>query len=87
MTFTPVDKLPDRIPHNSHKKNAEHLKEFLKMNVKYARMDYSALEYTNLHSARAAIAVVAKYNGLPVKPTIINNEIYLINLELEEETK
>ena len=84
MTFVPVDKLPERGPNAPQKKNADHLKEFLKMNVHYARMVYSPLEYSSLHSAKGATDKTIKHLGLPVRTKIINRELYLINLELED---
>lgn len=87
MTFTPVDKLPEKgpnMPKAPHKKNAEHLKEFLKMNVKYAKMDFGPLEYISTESARASTTNLIGWYGLPIKATVINSELYLINLELEE---
>lgn len=83
MTFTPVDRLPDRGPNKPQKKNTDHLTEFLKMNVKYARMDYGPLEYASLHSAKGANDKTIKHYGLPIRTQIINSELYLINLELE----
>ena len=86
MTFVPVDRLPEKgpnAPKTPHKKNAEHLKEFLKMNVKYAKMDFGPLEYISTESARASTANLIRWYGLPIKATVINGELYLINLELE----
>lgn len=84
MTFTPVDRLPERVPILPRKRNADHLKEFLKMGVKYAKVDFGPLEYINMQTAHAATCRLADYYGLPIKSTIINNELHLINLELEE---
>ena len=84
MTFVPVDKLPERNPKLSYKRRADILKEFLKTNVKYARVDFSMLEYSCAKDVRSAMSQAIKTWRLPVEVKLINNEVYLINLELEE---
>ena len=83
MTFVPVDKLPERKPKRLYKRRIDILKEFLKMNVKYARADFNTLEYSCAKDTRSAMDQTAKTYGLPVKVKLINGELYLINLELE----
>lgn len=87
MTFVPVDKLPESNPPLPYKRRADILNEFLEMSIKYARMDFNTLEYSCATQARSAMAQTVKRYSMPIKVKLINNELYLINLELEEEPK
>lgn len=84
MTFIPVDELPVQRKKSYDKRNGDFLREFLKMNVKYARMDITEFDYAHAFSAYSSIKRVISFHGLPVNVKLINHDIYLINLELED---
>lgn len=83
MRFTPVDEVPKPGPKYFSKNNGKYLYEFLKLNIKRAKMEYSDLDYAYPYSAYAATRSTAKYYNLPVSVHFVNNEIYLVRTDME----
>ena len=83
MTFTPVDKLPEKRK-SPYKKLTDHLDEFMNMDVKYARVNYTTTEYVSYNGAHNAISVAIRNGGYPIELKGINGELYLIRKDLEE---
>ena len=83
MTFTPVEKLPEK-QKNTYKKNTDMLNEFMKMNVKYARVEYSKTDYCSESSVVGSLSKSIRTNMYPIRLKTINGELYLIRKDLEE---
>lgn len=83
MRFIPVDELPVQKKKRYKKNNGDHLREFLNMNVRYAKMEITDMDYMNIDVAYAAAHTMIRFYGFPIKAKLINHELYLINLELE----
>lgn len=83
MKFIPVDELPVSEKKSYKKRNGDYLREFLNMKVKYAKLDFTDMDYKCIGTAYPAVKTTIRYYGFPVKVKMINGELYLINLELE----
>lgn len=83
MRFTPVSKIPEQVPKCFKKNNGDDLYEFMNMNVKRAKMDFSNTDYAHSYSAYAAIRTSIKYHNLPITVHFINGEIYLVRTDME----
>lgn len=84
MTITPVEYLPSR-DHTEYKKLSEFIELFLKMGIKYGRVDFSGYEYANNTSCRGAIHCYLLRNpDIPVKTSVIGGEVYLIRTDMED---
>ena len=84
MTITPVKHVPSR-EHTEHKKLSEFIEMFLKMDVKYGRVNFTEYEYGNNTSCRGAIHKYLFRNPeIPVKTSCIGGEVYLIRTDMED---
>ena len=83
MTLTPVEKLP-KTNRTSYKKCADIIKEFMKMNVTYAKFEFTENEYTSAFAAITSLRYYVRNHTVPVIVKIINGELYLIRKDLEE---
>lgn len=90
MKFIEVKELPKRIfckpkyPYERMgKKNLkDYLKEFINMDVKYAKVEFNENDYKTHISAHAALFNAALRHCLPVEVRIINKEVYLIRKDI-----
>lgn len=80
MKFIEVDHLPysNRKPRKSME---EELEKFMKMDCRYAKVDICD-EYSSVLSARSAIYAAVKNYKLPIKPILIDGELYLISTDM-----
>ena len=83
MKLVPIDRLPVS-QKNTYKKRGYILKEFMRMNVKYARFEFSDNEYASVGSACISLRKRAEDSGDPIDIKVINGEAYLIRKDLEE---
>lgn len=87
MNLTIVDGLPkkraDMAPASSHKPIASYFKEFLKLGVKYARVDFTALDYLNRKSAYVSLNEGVRRGGYPIKVTLRGGDIYFVRTDME----
>ena len=90
MEFYEVDRLPDRVLHRRRIQNTgdkrrayleDELEKFMKMDVKYARLDYGD-EYKTPGAVSSSLKNAIKKEGLPIKVTIIDSVIYLISTDM-----
>ena len=81
MNFVPVDFLPER-RYTTYKKVGTYLQEFMKMNVKTVRVDYSSDEYTSAQCATTPFRYAINADGYPIKVQIINGDVYLIRTDM-----
>lgn len=84
MKLIPVNELPERNHRTGKKSNLDCLQEFLKMNVRYAKLDVPELDYVHPFSAYTSTLNSVKRFKLPVAVYFINGDVYLANLEMEE---
>lgn len=88
MKIIPVECLPERQPKTLRKNINDIIEEFVRMNVKYARVEFGSLEYASVKSAHDAIKVHILYhpggNDYPVKMKFINGDIYFIRTDMED---
>lgn len=75
INFYEVDCLPER-ERVKRKKLERELNKFLKMNVRYAKVN-EGYEYSNTVSARSCICAAISNYKLPVKVHLINGVVYL----------
>lgn len=79
MKFTEMkDGLPKR---ENHKLNLL-LQEFVRMNVKVARIDLDEHEYASVAVARGVIGVACKRWCVPVKPKVRDGVLYLVRTDM-----
>lgn len=81
MKFVEVGTLPD----NAKTRRGvmeERLEKFVRMNVKYVKIDYRIDEYTSPTSCRLSFANAAKKYNFPVDVKMINGEVYLIRRDM-----
>ena len=83
MTIVPVENLPEKRPRD-YKRIAHIFQEFMKMNVKYARVDFNELEYASVQSAYTNLRRAATDQNRPLYVTIINGEIYFVRMDMED---
>ena len=81
MNFTPVDYLPER-RYTTYKKVGAYLQEFMKMNVKTARVDYTPEEYTSAQCVSTPFRYAINADGYPIKVQIINGDVYLTRTDM-----
>ena len=83
MNFIPVKELPKQHKRTFSKRNGDHLREFLNLGIKYAKMDITDMDYVNTYSAYTSTKTLIKHHCLPIEARFINQELYLVNTELE----
>lgn len=84
MKLVSVEKLPEEGKRNAYKKPIEWLDEFMKMNTRYAKLEYRKDEYTGAFAAQSALSRTAYRCGYPIKVRQINGELYLIRTDMKE---
>ena len=81
MNFVPVDYLPER-RYTTYKKVSAYIQEFMKMNVKTVRVDYSSDEYTSAQCASTPFRYAINTDDYPIMVRIINGDLYLIRTDM-----
>lgn len=66
----------------AYKKLKNDLEEFMRMNVKSARVVYTKAEYVCATSAKASLRIAARRYSLPIKALMRNGNVYLIRTDL-----
>ena len=89
MNFIPVEQIPKkRSPRSGdlvdYKPMGEYLKEFMLMNVKYVKVAFSYLDYSNAESAYVSIRDAAKRHGLPIAAVLRDDDVYLMRTDMED---
>lgn len=89
MTLVPVKKLPKKAvrksyEHCGYKPVRSYLTEFMKMGVKYARVDINAADYVDPVSARQTLVRSIKDGKFPIVVKVRDYDIYLIRTDLED---
>lgn len=86
MNFTIVDGLPkkraDMAPASAWKPIKHYFKEFMKLGVKYARVDFTALDYTNRKSAYVSLNEGVRRGGYPIKISMRGGDIYFVRTDM-----
>lgn len=89
MTLVPVEKLPEK--HTRHditacnnKSVQTYLKEFMKMNVKYARVDFTNMDYSDLSIGYRTFRDSVYRSALPINVVQRSGHVYLIRKDLED---
>jgi hypothetical protein len=80
MKFQKVDSLPVKA-RRKYKKLEDELEKFMKMDVKYAKVDYGD-EYSSPESARVCISKAIELYQLPLKVCVINGVVYLESADM-----
>lgn len=80
MRFT---EMKDGLPKRSYNKLDKYLEEFVRMNVKVARVDLEEREYANPSVARSVIGVACKRWAVPVKAVLRDEKVYLVRTDME----
>lgn len=85
MRIEPVERLPERQPNTPKKRLRDIVEEFIKMNVKYAELEFNSLEYSSARSANDALNLhILRRTEYPVKSKFINGRTYLIRTDMED---
>ena len=84
MTFVPVEKLPEKQKNVAFHNGKAYLEEFMRMGVKYARVDLLPGEYCTVDTGYHALMNIVKWHAFPITVKTINGEIYLIRKDLED---
>lgn len=77
MRFVEVAKIPQKIRATNHKLEHE-LLEFMRMDIKTARVEFDEYEYSSIDSLRVCLKVVCSRIGLPIAVKMNNGEVYLV---------
>lgn len=89
MTFVPVEKLPAKGRRNVNgqcewKPLKSYLDEFMKMNVKYAKVEFENGEYSNWRAAYESLRHSIERAVLPIDVKMRVYGVYLIRRDLED---
>lgn len=78
MKFVEVERIPKRFENGrAEQKNYKHVfDEFMSMNVKFAKVEFSSREYISARCAYDAMHPAIKKYGLPISIHERNGEIY-----------
>ena len=85
MKLIPVTKLPDPEFKSEHKNLAKLCSDFLKLNVKYARVEFAPYDYNSVHSAYTSLRSFIRghdYKSVYVK--VIHNDLYFVRTDWED---
>lgn len=79
MKFTVVEELPNKKEYNPL---GNYLKEFMRMNVKIARVDLNEHEYATPSVAARTLSTSIKRRALPIKAHERDGEVYLVRTDM-----
>lgn len=77
MRFIEVTNIPKQVRSCKHKLEREIL-DFIGMDVKTAKVEYSQYEYSCVESLRACLKTACVRVGVPVDVKMVNGEVYLV---------
>lgn len=87
MNFIPVDEIPKknsgRVNAMEHKSVYNYLMEFMKMNIKYARISFTPADYSDIYSAADSIRTAISRCGASAKVVIRGDDVYLMRTDME----
>lgn len=88
MNFVPVNELPKKktgkVCTVDHKPVYQYLKEFMKMDIKYAKVAITPMDYSNPDSAESCLRMTINSAGLPIKVARRGDDVYLVRTDKEE---
>ena len=67
---------------SAYKNLKDELSEFMKMNVKSAKVTFTESEYSCSTAARVALSQAIKTNCFPIKVKTANGNVYLVRTDL-----
>lgn len=79
MNFVEVKEVPRK---TFNMDLANRLEEFMKLNIKVAKVDFSKNEYKNVTSAQGSFKQAITRKCLPITATVRNGELYLIRNDM-----
>lgn len=83
MNIVVVDDLPKKTTQKHRTNNISgYLEEFVNMNVKFAKLEFHAGEYSRIESARQSIHQSVRTHGFPIKVCVRNRELYLVRKDI-----
>lgn len=80
MKAIAVNCIPER-KHGYHKLQT-FLRDFMSSNIKFAKVELSADEYSSPTVARSCMDIAAKRGAFPVKVRLRGNDIYLVRTDM-----
>lgn len=78
MNFEKVKGIPKRTNH----KLTNYLNEFMRMNVKTAKVHFSDGEYKSVRIGAGCLGVAIKRNGYPIEVHVQEGDVYLMRRDL-----
>ena len=84
MQLTPVDGLPVRNANCQYKNLKEYLDSYMKTNVKCVHVKFAPYEFASVYSAYHSFIRAVKITNYPIKPVLVNSELYLIRTDMED---
>lgn len=82
MRFTVVDDIELKKGRCQSKELKYVFKEFINMNVKVARVDFTEFDYKNVHSAYNNLQKGAARHCVPIRVTKIGDSIYFVRTDI-----
>lgn len=83
MTFHKVPYIPETEYRKTRNDISSALEEFMKMNIKFAQVEYSKLEFECSCTANSSIRWAIRNMNLPIKLYIRNSTVYLERTDIE----
>lgn len=84
MTLKQVEYLPERACAD-YKRLDEFFKMFMKMNVKYAQVQFEDYEYATEATCRGSLhSYIMRNPDLPVVARVISSNVYLVRTDMED---
>ena len=82
MTFHQVKQIPKTKYRKPRNNVAGAMEEFMKMNIKFASVKFSVLEFESCYVASSTLVKCCKSAELPVKVLVRNGRVYLERTDL-----
>lgn len=80
MKAIAVNCIPER--QNGNHRLQNFLRDFVRMNTKFAKIELNVDEYSSPTVARSCMAIAAVRGGHPVKVRLRGNDIYLVRTDM-----
>lgn len=80
MKFTPVNEVPK--PRTSCKVLDVYFEEFMRMNVKIVKVDFTEHKYKDSHIAARTLKESAQRRGYPIDVHASNGEVYFVRRDM-----
>lgn len=81
MQLRPMNKIPASKGKSQYKNVAEYIDDFMQMDADVVHVDYAPYEFRNTYSAYSSFNRIIKLGGYRVKPSVVDNQLYLIKLD------